>query len=764
MVNQWKNVKISYTQKSILPETSEYVKEYKRFKSKFPNDNNIILIGVKDSLLFTKDKLNKWNSFSAEIEKFDEIEGVISINNLKILKKDTLNKVFVFSKLLSKTIKSDKEADNIKKKLFDSLPFYKNIIYNKNSGAVQMIISLKKDIVESKKRVDFIKNKLIPVIKKYKKSSFPNLHTSGLIYIKTLDSQIIKNEIPLFLGLTLFIAAVILLFFFRSFSPMIISLSIVSIAVAWTFGFMGLLNYQISILTAIVPPLVIVIGVPNAIFLINKYQQEIKNHGNQAKSLQRLISKTGNAILMTNLTTAIGFGTFVVVNNKLLKEFGIIASLSILSIFVLSILIIPITYSYKKIPKEKYLKHLSQNWTKKFINWLVDTVRNKYQIIFGIVVLLIIISMIGASKIKVSGSILADLPKNQDFYHDIKFFENEFGGILPLEIMIDTKRKKSAYKDRNLRKTDALQQNIEDIHELSTPVSLVNLVKYLKQTFYNNDPKYYQLPSRNERAFILSYLKKTGNQPGFITSFTDSTHQVLRVTTYMKDIETDKMEKIEDYLSLKTDKLFPKDKYDVIVTGKAKLFLKGTHYLIKNLVISLGLAILLIFLFIAWMFRWSMKMAVISIIPNLLPLLITAGLMGFFGIPLKPSTILIFSIAFGISVDDTIHYLAKLRQELRHHKGKVRRSVYKALRETGLSMFYTSIVLFFGFSAFLWSSYGGTKALGGLISFTLLVAMFSNLLLLPALVLFLDKFFKNKEDYEAPELVIYPEDDESENK
>ncbi len=763
MATQWKYVKISYEQKSILPDSNPFVKEYNKFKSVFPNDNSLILVGIKDENLFTKNKLEKWNELFDKISRFNEVESVISLGNLKILSKDTLKKEFVFKKLIKGEIKSDEEAQLLKSKLFDSLPFYDGIIYNKKTGAVQSVITLKKEIVNSEKRAKFIINKLKPLLNQYKKEVFPKMHTSGLIYIKTLDAEIITKEIPFFIGLTLLVAALILFFFFRTPSPIIISLLIVSIAVMWSFGIMGLLKYQISILTAIIPPLVIVIGVPNAIFLINKYQQEIMKHGNQAKSLQRVISKTGNAILMTNLTTAIGFGTFIVVNNKLLKEFGVVASLSVLSIFILSILIIPIIYSYKKVPKDKHLKHLNKKWSKAFINWLIKTVRYKYQFIFGIVVVLIIISMIGIYKIKISGSILADLPKNTDFYHDIKFFEKEFGGILPLEIMIDTKRKKNAFKPAILKKTDELQKTIEDIPELSKPVSLVNFIKYLKQAFYNNDPHYYQLPSRNERAFILSYLKKTKSGPGFIRSYTDSTQRYLRITSFMKDIETEKMEKIEEYLALKTKTLFPEKKFDVVLTGKAKLFLKGTHYLMDNLALSLGLAIFLIFIFIAWMFNWSIKMAIISLIPNILPLLITAGLMGYLGIPLKPSTILIFSIAFGISVDDTIHYLAKLRQELRHHHGQVKRSVYKALRETGLSMFYTSIVLFFGFLVFLGSSYGGTKALGGLISFTLLIAMFSNLLLLPALVLFLDRFFKTKEDYEKPELVIFPEEEDDKN-
>jgi predicted RND superfamily exporter protein len=459
---------------------------------------------------------------------------------------------------------------------------------------------------------------------------------------------------------------------------------------------------------------------------------------------------------MTNVTTAIVFGTFVIVNNDLLRQFGVVAALSILSIFFLSIILIPIIYSYAPSPKSKHLKHHKKTWINRFIDWLIDTVRHRQKTVFGVAILLMILSLIGTTKMRVSGSMLADFPKNQDFYKDIQFFEQEFGGILPLEFMIDTKRKKGALKLSTLKRMDRFQEEIADLPELSKPVSLVNLVKYIKQAFYNGDPDYYQLPSSQEKNFILPYLKNSVGKTHLLQSYTDSLQRYLRITTYMKDIETNKMEQVENYLSLKEHKYFPDKKYDVLMTGQAKLYLKGTHYLIDNLIISLGLAILLIFVFIAWMFGGSLKMAFISLIPNLLPLLITAGLMGFLGIPLKPSTILIFSIAFGISVDDTIHYLAKLRHELRLHKGKVKRSVYKALKETGISMFYTSVVLFFGFSTFLLSSYGGTKALGGLISLTLLMAMFSNLLLLPALVIFMDNIFKNRKNYKN-NLDIYPQ-------
>ncbi len=762
-ISQWKNVKVSYTQKSILPDDDANVIEYKKLRAKFKNDNNLILIGVKDSALFTKNKLNAWNELSEELKKFKEVAQVVSIGNLKVLKKDTVQQKFVLKDLTKGAIKTDAQAQDVKSALFDSLPFYNNFIFNKESGAVQTLVILQKDIVVSKKRYDFIINNINPLLEKYRNKANLDIKTSGLIYISTLNAKVLQKEMPLFIGLTLLVTALIILFFFRTPSPIIISMFIVIIAVMWSFGIMGVLGYQITILTAIIPPLVIVIGVPNSIFLINKYQQEIQKHGNQAKSLQRVISKTGNAILMTNLTTAIGFGTFVIVQNKLLREFGTVAALSILSIFVLSILLIPIVYSYKKPPKRSHLKHLSKKWINAFVDWLIKTVKHHQRAIFGVALLMIIVSMIGVYKIKVSGSILADLPKGTTFYKDIKFFEKEFGGILPLEFMIDTKRKNGAFKLNTLKRAEKLQENISDLPELSEPVSIVNLSKYAKQTFYNGDPEYYQLPSKHEEIFILPYLKNSSGNGNLLSGYTDSLHRYLRITSFMKDIETDKMESIEDYLNLKQAKIFPAKKYDVTVTGKAKLYLKGTHYLIDNLALSLTFAIILIFIFIMWMFGWSLKMGLISLVPNLLPLLITAGIMGYFGIPLKPSTILIFSIAFGISVDDTIHYLAKLRQELEQNKGKVSKSVYRALRETGVSMFYTSIVLFFGFLVFLLSSYGGTKALGGLISFTLLMAMFSNLLLLPALVLFMNDLFKKKK-YKKTALDLFPEDESANQK
>ena len=506
---------------------------------------------------------------------------------------------------------------------------------------------------------------------------------------------------------------------------------------------------------ALIPPLIIVISVPNAIFLINKYQQEIKNHGNQAKSLQRVITKVGNATLMTNITTASGFATFIFTKSNILVEFGIMASINIMVVFFLALFIIPIIYSFLPLPKEKHLKHLDRKWMGRIVDWMENTVRHHRFAIYATAVVLIIISMIGIYQIRISGSLIDDMPKDKEFFADILFFEEEFGGIMPLEILIDTKKERGVMELSTLKKMDKLDEALLEYPELSKPLSVLNVIKYSKQAYYNGLPKYYKLPTNQDKNFILSYAKNSVTNGDMLSNFVDSTGQYARMTMYMKDVGTERMEEIEKQLSTKVDNLFDDDEHHVSITGKALVFLKGTRYLINNLVLSLSLAIVLIALFMAFMFR-SFKMILISIIPNILPLLITAGLMGYFGIPLKPSTILVFSVAFGISVDDTIHFLAKYRQELLAHNWKVKKSVYAALRETGVSMFYTSIVLFFGFLVFTVSSFGGTVALGGLVSITLLFAMMSNLLLLPSLLLSLESSIANKETLKEPTLPVLP--------
>lgn len=759
--SQWKNMRFTFTEANLLPDDHEVNITYNEFLKIFGEEGNLIVLGVKDPSLFTVEKLNAWNRLSESFKHYDEVETVLSIKDLQKLVKNTELQKFDLEPFIKDSLSSLAEIDSLQQELFQKYPFYDNFLFNKETRTIRTAIYLNKDIVNTSARKDFIIDILQHKVDEFEATNDLDVRVSGMPYIRTLNSQNIVDEIGLFIGAALLVTSFIFFLFFRSIRATLIALVVVSFGVMWTFGIIGLLGYEITVLTALIPPLIIVIGIPNCIFLINKYQQEVKNHGNKVKSLQRVITKIGNATLMTNATTAVGFSTFILTESALLKEFGIVASLSIIAIFLLSILIIPIIYTFLPSPKERHLEHLNRRWTSGFVNWMERMVKERRITIYITAVSLLTLSLIGIFQIKISGSLIEDMPQNTEFFRDIRFFESEFNGIMPLEIMVDTKRKKGVMKLSTLKRMDELEERINQTPQLSRPVSVVSLVKYSKQAFYNGNPKYYQLPTSQENSFILSYAKNSTTEADLLKSFVDSTGRYARITTFMKDIGTDKMERIEDDLQMEINKLFPAENYNVIMTGKALVFQKGTKYLVKNLAISLSLAILLIASFMAFMFR-SFRMIVISLIPNLLPLLITAGLMGYLGVPLKPSTILVFSIAFGISVDDTIHFLAKYRQELQANNWKIKKSVYGALRETGVSMFYTSIVLFFGFSVFTLSSFGGTVALGALVSATLLFAMLSNLLLLPSLLLSLEKSIANKETLKEPSINIIPNDDDSE--
>lgn len=750
---QWKNLSMTYTEANLLPKNHIANKDYQKFLDKFGEEGNLIVIGFKDPKFFTPKNYAAWTELMNGLKKAKEVDLVISLNDLKKLEKDTVNQKFVLAPFIDESKALDANyLKSVQYDLFHNLPFYEGLLFNKESGSVRSAIYMNKALVNTAERKTFILKDLVPKIDKFEKTTGIDLKVSGMPYIRTINADNMKGEIGLFIGASLLTVSLIFFFFFRSFRATFISICILIVGVTWSFGTLGLFGYKITILTAIIPPLIIVIGITNCIFLINKYQQEIKLHNNQAKALQRVISKIGSSTLMTNLTAAIGFATLMITGNELLFEFGLVTSINVLSVYTLTLFIVPIIYSFMSLPKAKHLYHLDKTYISTLLNTVATVVKGKKTIVYIIYAVLFVVSLNGVRQMKVSGSLIGEMPKTASFFKDILFYEKEFNGVMPLEIMIDTKKKKGVMKPSTIRKMDELQNTISEIPELAKPVSVVNLVKYAKQAFYNGNPEYYQLPTSQEQTFILGYAKNAtkNSKENLMKAYVDSTGQYARITTFMKDIGTDEMAKVEGKLREKIDEIFPKDRYEVTITGKALVFQKGTTYLAHNLIESLLFAILTIAILMLYLFR-SFKMVAASLITNILPLCITSGLMGYFGIPLKPSTILVFSIAFGISVDNAIQFMAKYKHDLIQNKGKVKKSVFSALRETGVSTFYTSVVLILGFATFTLSSFSGTIALGGLISCTLVFAMFANLVVLPSLVLTFEKKKTRKEELESLE-------------
>jgi predicted RND superfamily exporter protein len=753
---QWSNIRFSFTEANLLPDNHPFNAFYEEFLDRFGEEGNMIVLAVRDDAFFEPEKLAAWAALGDSLAASPSVENVVDISRLTQLRRNDRKKVFEITPLTYQRPKTQAEATALKEWLYKQQPLYDGLLFNQETSVIQTAVYLKAEVVNSGARQQFVDKLLANKVGAFENETGLDIRVSGMPYIRTLNAKMILDEIGLFVLMATLVTTLIFFFFFRSYRATFISMSIVVIGVMWAFGIIGLLGFEITVLTALIPPIIIVIGVPNCIFLINKYQNEIKKHGNQARSLQRVISKVGNATLMTNMTTACGFATFTLTNSSLLREFGIVASINIMMIFLLSLLMIPIIYSFMSIPNKKHLEHLNRLWISGFIKWMERMVKHRRVSIYFISVLTLMLSIIGIYEIRLSGTIIDDMPKKSDFYQDIRFFETHFKGVMPIEIMIDTKRANGATRLSTLNRMNRLENDLLEISELSNPVSAVSIAKYLKQSYFNGNPKYFQLPTKQQDNFIRAHSKNLDGEVNFLKSLVDPTGQFARMTVMLQDVTTERMEAIEMEIKKSIDKHFSTDRFNVSITGKALGYLKGTRFLVRNLVVSLGLAILLIALFMAYMFR-SFRMIIISLLPNVIPLILTAGMMGFLGIAIKPSTILVFSVAFGISVDDTIHYLVKYRQELKANQWNIKKSVYSALRETGVSMFYTSIVLFFGFSVFMISSYGGTVALGGLVSATLLFAMLANLILLPSLLLSLEKQIANENTLKEPKFQILPE-------
>jgi len=749
-------VKMSYEMARMLPKSDSINVEYEKFKEEFGQDGSVIFVAVQDPNLYSLEHYRDWYELSNSVNEIHGVEEVISTARMYRLIRNDDKKKFNFSPIISQLPQTQSEVDSLKHIIY-GLPLYVGRLFNPETEVTLMMITLDKKVLNSKKRIPLIKG-IKEEIDVYGEKYNIDIKYSGLPYIRTVTSKKIQDELLLFVLLSLAITSFLLFVLFKSIRAVIFSMLVVIIAVIWVLGTTALFGYKITILTGILPPLLIVIGVENSIFLLNKYLSEYREHGNKVKALSRMISRIGNANLLTNATTAVGFAAFIITSNELLVEFGIIASLNILITYLLSLLLMPILFSFFPTPKSKHLKHLDKSLISKVLEKVAIIVQTKRKLIYTITIIAFIGGIIGITMLKTTGNIVDDISKKDKLYKDMIFLEQNFNGVMPLEITVDTRKKKGILRMSTIKKLEQLQDTLATYPEFSLPVSIVEVIKSAKQAFYRGKTEMYSLPNNQEKNFILSYVPNLESKDkSIMNSFVDEDLSKTRISIQMANIGTNDIERILSDLKPKINAIFPPDKYDVQLTGTSVVFLKGTNYLVRNLFSSLLLAIVVITLLMALIFS-SFRMIMISLIPNIIPQVLTAGMMGYFDIPIKPSTILIFSIALGISVDNTIHFLSRYRLQLKLNNWRIKESVLAALSETGYSMIYSAIVLFFGFSIFTLSSFGGTEALGYLVSFTLFIALFSNIFVLPSLLLSLDKKLITK-SFKESSLEVFDEED-----
>ena len=738
-------VKISYEFTSAVPTDNPKYIEYQSFRKQFGEDGNLMVIGVQTKEFFSPSFFNDYALLAKQVAKVNAVENVLSIPGAITLIKDT-----VTEKLKVSPIAGDPPFSNVDsiKQTFLNLPFYKGFLYNPATDAYMMAVRIDKNVLNSKDRAGVI-NQILELGKAFGEKHNTEIHYSGLPLIRTEMAMKVQSEMRLFLILSFVLTAIILTLFFRSFTAVLSSMLVVAIGVVWSMGTIVLLGYKITILTALIPPLVVVIGIPNCVYLLNRYHYEYYKNPNKMKSLLRMVDRMGIVTFFTNLTAAIGFGVFFFTKSTLLKEFGLVAGINILGLFVISLVFIPAFFSFLPPPNVKHTQYLENGWINKLLTRITNWVFSHRIWIYGFTFAICIFSVIGLLRLRNDAHIVDDLPRSDKVYVDLKFFERNFKGVMPLEIVIDTKRKNGVLSLDVLGKMDRLVDSLQQYPEIGRPLAITEGIKFANQAYFGGDTGNYQVPADMiQAAFIMPYLRtnKGDNNSMFnrlLHSFIDSTKQKARISVSMADIGSRRLPALMDSIRPQVNSIFDSNKFKVTYTGTSITFLEGSKFIVNSLRDSLILAFIIIFSCMILLFR-SWRILLISIVVNIVPLLITAGLMGWIGIRIKPSTVLVFSVALGITIDVTIRFLVNFKQELVRHDDSIANTVHRTIHDTGLSIIYTSLILIAGFSVFILSQFDGTKSLGYLTSITLLLAMVTNLVLLPALLLWMDKVIEKK--------------------
>jgi hypothetical protein len=740
-------VKLSYEFTKAIPSDNPKYVTYHQFVQKFGVDGTTMVVGFQTDSMYDTKVFNQVAALHQAIKSIPGVTEVLSVPYAYTIQKDTIHTKFIGSRLFNPPYTNDSLilAD---KTAFETLPFYKNLLYNPSSHSYIMAISFVPDSINSGARSHIIK-RLESALAIFTKQTNIQLHLSGLPYIRTILADRIKKEMVWFLLGSLLLSAITLLLFFRSFSAMFMSLTVVVIGVIWSFGTMVLLGQKITLLTALIPPLIVVIGIPNCIYFLNKYHTSYKTLGDKDKAIVHMVGQMGIVTLFCNITAAIGFFVFAFTKSPLLKEFGWVSGINIMALFFISLFFIPPVLTYLKAPQPNHIQYLDNKYLEKILVKIERWTFHHTKWVFGITLVLVVVSVLGLIRIKKEAFIVDDLPKKDKLYTDLKWFEKEGGGVMPLEIVIDTKKKNGLIRGiQPLNDIDALHQFLSAQPELGKPLGLVEGVKFAKQAFYDGDSLAYAVPSGTEMAFIAPYLKP---QPGLakpanasptqlLSKFLDANKQATRVSVNMKDIGSAQLPLFIARVDSATKAIFDSSKYHIEITGSSVTFLEGSNFIVRGLGESIFWAFLLIAICMIFLFR-SFPILMCSLIPNIVPLLMTAGIMGWVGISLKPSTVLVFSVALGIAIDVTIRFLVNYKQQLPHLNNQVDLTLVQTIKHTGISIIYTSLVLVAGFVIFCFSDFGGTKALGWLTSLTLVVSTLTNLILLPALII---TFIKQK--------------------
>ncbi|MCC6448784.1 MAG: MMPL family transporter, partial [Chitinophagaceae bacterium] len=570
-------VKMRYDMASAIPEDNpEYIK-YEKFLKTFGQDGNMMVVGFDKENVFEPNFFKSFSDWQEKIKTVDGVVGILSIPSaIQIKKAETDSTSKLISELIfHKGVNMDSAAIQ-----FKNLPFYSGLLYNPMTHANLNAIYLDGEKIRTKNRVQII-NHIKEISAEFAQKNQIEIHYSGLPYIRTEFAESLRAEMNLILIASLVLTSLILLLFFRSFTAMLFSMIVVFAGVVWAVSFIELAGYKITILTALIAPLIVVIGIPNCIYFLNKYHTQFALTNNKREALISMVDRMGIVTLFTNLTAAIGFGVFYFTKSQVLKEFGFVAGLSILVVFVISLLSIPAIFSFLPAPKTRHTKYLENKYLTSVLLKFEYWVTHNRRAVYALTLIAVVVSVIGILRLKSVGHIVDDLPKENTLYSDLKYFEKNFHGVMPLEIMIDTKKKNGASSLNSINKVNEFTQSLKSFSEFSKPLSFVEAIKFARQAFYDGDSSSFDVPNSFDISFLLPYLKVKSDSgksqySSLATSFLDSNKQIIRVSVGIEDVGSIRLPSMLDSVSKMANTIFDSTKYDITYTGTSVVFLEGS--------------------------------------------------------------------------------------------------------------------------------------------------------------------------------------------
>ncbi len=714
-------LKFSFDFEQFFPTGDPDLAFFKEFIEEFETDDNFMLIAaVREKGVFEQSFLEQFHDLTLQTRKLPYIIESQSLTKLTL----PLKTPFGYTTIPAIHIDKPSRYARDSLKIMQDERFVHNLI---SEDGKALVIAMKTkdrlDLQDSDELMEAIRTLLTNY-------SFEQTHLLGTAYFQSELVKMSQREVAVSAVISGLLVTFILFVLFRR--PIGIGIACISIALGMLLflGLLGAWGRELSVMSALYPVLMIIVGTSDVIHIMSKYIDELRKGLPKKEAIIITIKEIGLATLLTSITTAIGFASLLSSRITPIKEFGVNAAVGVVVAYITVIFFTTALLSYFKREQLTYLTEQKNVWEKILEYTYQTTVLHPKRIILGSI-LLIGICFWGISTISTNYRMESNLPIGATITEDFTFFEEAFAGFRPMEIAVFATDEYKATDYEVIQQMDKIEQHLHTIPSIKSVTSITAAYKSANQANNQNKATAYSIPT-TERSFQKTQRMLDRLPEGSKDIMVSKDGKKARITTRVLDIGADSVQQlgihIDNWIAQHTDPSIATFKR----TGTAIILDKNALYARQSLLEGLAFAVLIVSVLMALLFR-NWRMVFISLVPNVLPLLIAGGLLGFLGIELEAGVAILFAIVFGIAVDDTIHFLSKFK--LASDKGLgIEEAIHITFLETGKAICLTSVVLFFGFLVMLFSVNPPSVTVGIMISVTLFTALISDLLIIPVLI------------------------------